>query len=583
MWAAVRALFIMAAKPHITVASTAGFCPGVKNAIDKVLELAKSTKKPIYTLGPLIHNRQVIETLKEKNIHAVEDVSEITDKDAILVIRAHGIPPQLEAAIRGKTLEVVDATCPLVKHVHHTIAGYAEKGYETIIVGDKDHAEVAGLMGYTRGRGHVISGPEEAAALPRMEKANIVAQTTQEEDVFLAAVEAARKRTGELAVSNTICKPTKDRQKETVELSKTSDLVIVVGGKNSANTARLFQICKKLAPAAVHIEKEDELSAAILKDKNFIFITAGASTPSWMIEKALAHVRELTGAAKSSFEESLSFLWKLVITSGAYTALAAAALAYVCMKLEGSPISRKLLIISGLFVLSLHMANRAEEKGAAAPDKAKRLLFIRFRSSTKFAAFLSGALAVLLAATLGWKVFLPAAFFWGAGMLYPYKLPLGFEKFANFPASKDIVTALGWAFVCAYAPGLWHGSILYKSTHLAVTFAVLLVFIRSVMFGISHAHSDMIVGKENFYKAAGPRFTYLSLFAMFIFLETILVILINMGWKPDLASALLAGLFYYLILMLVFYFSKIPERITSETLIDSQFILLALFAWRAGK
>jgi len=571
----------MPPRTNITVASTAGFCPGVKNAIDKALELAKNTKKPIYTLGPLIHNRQVIETLREKNIRSVNNVSDITEKDAILVIRAHGIPPGFETAIRRLALEIVDATCPLVKHVHRTIAGYAGKGYATVIVGDKDHAEVVGLMGYADGRGHVINGPVEAAALPRMEKVNIVAQTTQEEEVFLAAVEAVRKKTSELIVSNTICKPTKERQKETMELAKTSDFVIVVGGKNSANTARLFQICRRLAAGAVHIEKEDELSAEMLKNKKAIFITAGASTPSWMVEKVLSHVRELTGTGRSSLKQRILFIWKLIITSGAYTAISAAALAYVCMKLEGAPVSKKFLLMSGLFVLSLHMVNRAEEKGSAAPDKAKRLLFIRFKSATKSAAFLSGALAVLLAGTLGWQVLLPTAFFWGAGMLYPYKLPLGSREFANFPASKDILTALGWGFVCAYAPGLWHGSMLYKSTHLAVTFAVLLVFIRSVMFGIGHAHSDMIVGKENFYKAAGPKFTYLTLSAMFIFLETVLVLLMNMGWKPKLASALFIGLFYYPILMLFFYFRKIPKRITSDILIDSQFILLAFLTWAA--
>ncbi len=573
----------MSAKPQITVASTAGFCPGVKNAIDKALELAKSTKKPIYTLGPLIHNRQVIDTLKEKNIHAVSDVSEIKERDAILVIRAHGIPPELEAEIRRRPLEVVDATCPLVKHAHRTIADYAGNGYDTIIVGDKNHAEVIGLMGYALGRGRVISGPEEAAGLPWMEKANIVSQTTQEEAVFLAAVSQVRSKSGELAVSNTICKPTKDRQTETVELSKTSDLVIVVGGRNSANTARLFQICEKIAPCAIHIEKEDELSAGLLKGKNSVFITAGASTPTWMIEKVLARVRELTGTGKSPMGERLTFFWELIIASGAYTALAAVALAYVCMKLEAARVSKEILLISGLFVLSLHMANRAEEKGAAAPDKAKRLLFIRFRSATKFAAFISGALAVLLSAAFGTQVLLPTAFFWSAGMLYPYKLPLGFKRFANFPASKDIVTALGWAFVCACAPGLWHGTILYKSTHLAVIFAALLVFIRSVMFGIIHAQSDMIVGKENFYKAAGPKLTYLTLAAMFIFLEICLILLINMGWKPGLSSALFTGLFYYLGLMLFFYFRMIPERVSSETLIDSQFLILALLAWNAGK
>jgi hypothetical protein len=227
------------------------------------------------------------------------------------------------------------------------------------------------------------------------------------------------------------------------------------------------------------------------------------------------------------------------------------------------------------------MVNRAEEKGAASPDKAKRLLFTRFKSVTKSAAFLSGALAVLLSGTLGWQVLLPAAFFWCAGMLYPYKLPLGFRQFIYFPASKDILTALGWAFFCAYVPGIWHGSILFKSTHLAVTFAVLLVFIRSVMFGVSHAHSDMIVGKENFYKAAGTRLTYLTLSTMFVFLETVLVLLIKMGWKPNLALALFSGLFYYPAIMLFFYFRKIPDRVTSETLIDSQFIILALLTWAA--
>lgn len=571
----------MASKAQITVAATAGFCPGVKTAIDKVLELAKTRQKPIYTLGPLIHNRQVIETLKEKNIHAIKDVSEIKEPDAILVIRAHGIPPGTEELLRAQPIEVVDATCPLVKHVHRTIEKYAARGYHTIIVGDKDHAEVIGLMGYARGRGVVISGPEEAGSLPRFDKANIVAQTTQEEEVFLAAVKAVREKAGELVVSDTICQPTKDRQRETVELSKTSDLVIVIGGKNSANTARLFQICARLAPAAAHIEKEDELTPALLDGKKAVFITAGASTPTWMIEKTLARVRELTGAKEHSFADRLAFLWTLAITSCAYTAAAAVALTYVCMKLEGADISGKLLLLAGLFVLSLHLVNRAEEKGTAVPDRAKRLLFIRFRTATKLFSFLCGAAAIALSATLGWRIFLPTAFFWGLGMLYPHKLPRGIEKFGNFPASKDIVTALGWGFVCAYAPGIWHGSILYRSTHLAVTFAVLLVFMRSVMFGMSHAHSDMIVGKENFYKAAGPTFTFLTLFAMFIFLDLIMVLLRNyLAWKPELAAAIFTALFYYLGLLVFFRFHKLPERITAETLIDTQFLILAAAVWK---
>ena len=570
----------MQEKVQITVAKSAGFCPGVKNAIDKVLELAKHSQKNIYTLGPLIHNKQVIETLKEKNIRAVASVAEIRDKkNAILVIRAHGIPPGEEAALRALDLEVVDATCPLVKHVQENIREHARKGYTTIIVGDKDHAEVLGLMGYTEGRCHVVDGPEGVKTLPRLDKANIVAQTTQEGEVFLAAAEEARKITGELAVSNTICNPTRQRQKETVDFSKDSDLVIVVGGKNSANTTRIFQICERLAKKAVHIEKEDELQAGLFEGAARIFITAGASTPTWMIEKVLEKARELAGRAENPLLERLAFAWKLVVTGSLYTAVAASSRTYVCMKLEGAPVDGKFLLMAGLFAFSLHMANRAAEKGAAAPDKARRLLFVKYRVASRFAALICGALAVFLSAALGWKVFLTAAFFWFIGMLYPYKLPLGFEKFGNFPASKDILTALGWAFMCAYAPGLWHGGALSNSTQLAVFFAFLLVFTRSVLFGVSHAHSDMIVGKENFYKAAGPKLTYFTLASIFILLSGILFTLKGSGWKPELAAALLTGMLYYLGLMIFFYFSKIPERITAETLIDTQLILLGLLAY----
>ncbi|HAT72437.1 MAG TPA: 4-hydroxy-3-methylbut-2-enyl diphosphate reductase [Elusimicrobia bacterium] len=571
----------MGERIQITVAKSAGFCPGVKNAIDKVLELAKHSQKHIYTLGPLIHNKQVIETLKEKNINAVNSVDEIKDKNAILVIRAHGIPPEEEAALRSHGMEVVDATCPLVKHVQENIREHAQKGYATIIVGDRDHAEVIGLMGYTQGKGYVVNGPEEIKDLPRLEKANIVAQTTQEGHVFLAAADEARKIARELAVSNTICNPTRQRQKETVELSRDSDLVIVVGGKNSANTARLFQICERLAKKTVHIEKEDELKAALFEGASKIFITAGASTPSWMIEKVLEKARELAGRAESPLLEKLAFGWKLLVTGSLYTAVAAASLTYVCMKLEGAPVSGKFLLMAGLFAFSLHIANRAVEKGAAAPDRARKLLFVDYRAQSRFTAMLCGALAIFLSAALGWKVFLTAAFFWSAGMLYPYKLPLGFEKFGNFPASKDILTALGWAFMCAYAPGLWHGGALSNSTQLAVFFAFLLVFTRSVLFGVSHAHSDMIVGNENFYKAAGPRLTYFTLFAIFILLSAILISLKGAGWKPELAASLLTGMLYYLGLMLFFCFSRIPERITAETLIDTQFLILAALAWKA--
>ncbi|MCK5356945.1 MAG: 4-hydroxy-3-methylbut-2-enyl diphosphate reductase [Elusimicrobiales bacterium] len=572
----------MAEKIKIIVARHAGFCPGVKKAIDMTLELARNRKQPIYTLGPLIHNRQVIETLEEKNIKAVSDISNIKDTNSILVIRAHGIPRKEEEKLRATSMEIIDATCPLVKKVHSNIADYSKKGYATIIVGDKDHAEVIGLMSYAENNCHVISGIAQALKLPNFKKANIVAQTTQEEKIFNACVEAVRDKTDELVVSNTICTPTKERQTETMEFAKDCDLVIVVGGRNSANTQRLFKICSKLTKEAIHIEKDDELPSDALNDKKNIFITAGASTPHWMIEKVLEKVRDLSKKEKSFLAEKLTFLGKLFVTGSLYTALSAMALTYICMNLESVKIDPRLIILSGLFVASLHILHRMAEKGSVVPDRAQRFLFTRFKNSVKTIGILFGIASIAISAFFGIKIFILTALLWLVGIFYPYKAFTGLNKFSNFPASKDIVTALGWTFVCAGLPAIAGETLIYKSSQLALLFALLLVFMRSVLLGISNVHNDMIVGNENFYKAAGPKLTYLIVTLIFIFLEIVLITLFNMGWKEVLSRTMFFGLFYYMVIMVLFFFKKIPERISSETIIDFQFIFLGLLAFVAA-
>ena len=282
----------MEKEQDVIVAKRAGFCPGVKSAIDKVLELAAG-QKPVYTIGPLIHNKQVTDMLSAKHITSIDFPHQAKDKSGVLVIRAHGITPQFQQEIESCGMEVVDATCPLVKHAQNIIDKFARQGYHTVIVGDGEHAEVIGLMGYTQGRGTVVSGPEEAKKLPHFDKVNVVSQTTQKESVFYQTAEEIKKHADIFQISNTICQPTKERQKETVEFARTADLVIVVGGKHSANTARLAVLCRELSAAVQHVETEEELDETqILKAKK-IFITAGASTPEWVIDRVAERVREL--------------------------------------------------------------------------------------------------------------------------------------------------------------------------------------------------------------------------------------------------------------------------------------------------
>ena len=258
-----------------------------------MLELEAVGKKPDYTLGTLIHNNQVTDMLAAKQISPIDTPAQAADKSGVLVIRAHGITPQFQAEIHASGMEVVDATCPLVKHAQNIIEQFAQRDYHTVIVGDSDHAEVIGLMGYTHGKGVVVAGPEEAAQLPHFDKVNVVSQTTQKESIFYATAEEIKKHADTCQISNTICQPTKDRQKETIEQAKNADLVIVVGGKHSANTTRLALLCKGLARAVQHVETADELDENLIKEARHIFITAGASTPDWVIDRVAARVRTL--------------------------------------------------------------------------------------------------------------------------------------------------------------------------------------------------------------------------------------------------------------------------------------------------
>ena len=553
----------MEKEQDVTVAKSAGFCPGVKRAIDKVLELEAAGKKPVYTIGPLIHNKQVTDMLAEKQITSIDRPQDAADKSGVLVIRAHGITPQFQQEVESCGMEVVDATCPLVKHAQNIIAKFAEQGYHTVIVGDGGHAEVIGLLGYTQGKGVVVSGPEEAARLPHFDKVNVVSQTTQKESVFYETAEEVKKHADVCQVSNTICQPTKDRQKETIELAKSADLVIVVGGRHSANTARLALLCKGLAPAVLHVETEEELDSSAVQHAPKIFITAGASTPNWVIDRVAARVRELRKPnAKSILSRLAGKVWHFLVRNCFYTAFAASALTYVCMRLEGVPADKRLLAFAGLFVYALTAFNRAAETG---PGKNKRFLT---------AASLLAALGALgCALTLSKGAFGLGALFLAAGFSYPYRHIFKLQLL-SFPGTKDIATALGWAYACAFLPAYSHGLLLRKASYLAVFYTLLLVFMRSVTLGFTSANKDLIIGRESFYKAFGMKKTKWAVTVVLLALTAALGTLLSLTWKPALVGMLLIG-HLYTVFIVIYYYSKSSTRsVKDETLIDGQFFVL---------
>ncbi|MGM0442815.1 MAG: 4-hydroxy-3-methylbut-2-enyl diphosphate reductase [Fibrobacterota bacterium] len=275
----------------IIVAQTAGFCMGVERAVRLALKHSDNGQKKISTPGPLIHNNQAIEMLEENNITSLSHDDAPRNQD--ILIRAHGIPPAKEKEFRRNGCSVIDGTCPMVKKVHRVIEKYINLDRDIIITGDENHAETKGLMGYAGDRGWLINCPEKVQALPATQKAlAIVSQTTFSISHFQAIVDAVRKRFPDrtIAVENTICKATKERQNEVITLRKKADMMIVVGGKHSANTLRLAEIAGESGTPVLHIENSKELDVSRLSNVSVLGITAGASTPGWVIKEVVEKI-----------------------------------------------------------------------------------------------------------------------------------------------------------------------------------------------------------------------------------------------------------------------------------------------------
>jgi len=276
---------------EITVAKTAGFCFGVKRAVDIAFEMAKKKQKGIFTLGPIIHNPQVIEKLRKEGISPIED----TNKSGInaIIIRTHGIPLQLMNKISEAGYEIIDATCPFVKKAQHYAKLLKEEGYQVIILGDGEHPEVQGLMSYA---GEDVIVVNSNGSLPKIKhNVGIVVQTTQPIEALKRLFGKIIEQANEVKVYNTICNSTARRLKETEEMAKRMDIMLVVGGKNSANTTQLAKLCQSLSVSTYHIETSRELKPEWFKDIKKVGITAGASTPDWIIKDVIKKVWGIGG------------------------------------------------------------------------------------------------------------------------------------------------------------------------------------------------------------------------------------------------------------------------------------------------
>lgn len=274
---------------EVITAESAGFCFGVRRAVDTVYDLTKE-KNNIYTYGPIIHNEEVVNDLAKLGVRVVESLDEIeTDsiENPCVVVRSHGIGEDIHNQIRDRGFELVDATCPFVKRIHDIVRDASEAGEEILILGSEDHPEVEGIKGWCHGPVQIIDSIEKAECYkPTVDgKIRLVSQTTFNHKKFEDIVEILEKKGYNLNVMNTICNATFKRQSEAEELASKVDVMIVIGGKHSSNTRKLYEICAARCENTYFIQTLDDLHLEVPKSVSLVGITAGASTPQNIIEE----------------------------------------------------------------------------------------------------------------------------------------------------------------------------------------------------------------------------------------------------------------------------------------------------------
>lgn len=270
---------------RVIVAEEAGYCYGVERAIARA-EKALSEGRVVYSLGPVIHNPIVVGELESKGLKVAEEIDDIPE-NAVVLIRSHGVPPSVNQRLKEKNAVIIDATCPYVRRAQVAAARLKEEGYQVVIVGEKDHPEVKGILGYAGEEAVIVEGEKDARRLKSAKKRGVVFQTTQSKEIIDVVAPYLMQRSYELKVFNTICAATSRRQEGARRIAGRVDVMFVVGGRNSGNTRRLFEISRQLNNRTYHIESAGEITAEMTAGAETAGVTAGASTPSYIIKQVV--------------------------------------------------------------------------------------------------------------------------------------------------------------------------------------------------------------------------------------------------------------------------------------------------------
>ncbi len=561
----------------IEMAKHSGFCMGVRNAILKIVDELNSSQENILVYGPLIHNPQSVEVLRKRGLITINSLKEIKGRQ--VAIRTHGIPVSESRQIRQDASRTINLTCSRVARVQSIIKKYSGKGYFTIIIGDRDHAEVIGLKSYATSGVHIVSDRGDISSIPAAEQYIVVSQTTHERAQFDELVKLISESCNNVNIIDTICDSTRLRQDDVNEAVKRGiDTLVVVGGKNSANTSRLAKIGSDNGIKTFHIETDDELKRENFQESDYVLVTAGASTPGWIINNVLEKLYSIKYSKSNIVTKTIKLYLEFLMRSNIISALAAFVMVLISQKYAAISADYTSGLIASLYIFIMYSVNNYFDRHFLVQSNSYKYgIYEKFGSTllalSIAAFFISLFLSYTISPLLMYLMLVPFFF----GILYSTPITKSAVKKSNIEIinrlyNTKIVTGFGWLVIVPFVP--YFG----KGVDLAVYSAVVLlfyslIFLRNTVVDLVAFQGDLILGRNTLPTWLGTRKTFiLACGVSLISAAVFTVISIYYGNYKFLALLLCHG--YFLALMYKIIKTDYFISLKYEFIIEANYILL---------
>jgi 4-hydroxy-3-methylbut-2-enyl diphosphate reductase len=563
----------------IEMAKNSGFCMGVRKAILKIVDELNSTEDKIYMYGPLIHNPQTIDVLKNRGLITINSLEDLNNRQ--IAIRTHGIPVDENKRIRQNALRTINLTCSRVARVQSIIKKYSGNGYYTIIIGDKDHAEVIGLKSYARAGVHVVSDKSDISGISNADKYIVVSQTTHERNQFDQLVLEISNTFKNVFVVDTICDSTRLRQDDVKNgIKKGIDTLVVVGGKNSANTSRLVKIGIDHGVKSFHIETDAELKKEDFIDSKYVLVTAGASTPGWIINNVLEKLYIIKNESSNFIVKAVKHYLEVLIRSNIVSSIASLFMVLLAQLYAGIPFNIQYGIISALYIFVMYSVNNFLDRSFLIQSNSyKYKIYDKYGSlllvSSIIAFIASIYLAFNLSPTLALLILIPYLF----GLIYSTPVIKKFVKNTDLNFFKKvyntkIVTGLGWLVAVIVIP--YYGNGVFWQIYISAgLFFFTFIFIRHLIIDFVAFQGDLILGRDTLPTWLGVKNVIVLSYGITL-LNSLVFAIVSISSEKFIFLPLLICVIYYMLLLKKIQKTDYLISLRYEFIIDFNYLILAV-------